>query len=170
MTEPGPAKTGYGALQTSIATLEPVKPAYFMAGVSQRPLMGSRGMPAAGSANSSAAPDSGASQDSALAGGAIPDPHREQPKSSESLPTRLACLESQGKPPVPDAHSKEAAAAGAVTGSAADAELPPDEQLSGKATQDGVAQVPLLGSALEWATADDWQHHFNPLQVALPTI
>ena len=107
--EPGLAETGYGALQTSIAVMDMEKPANHMVDVFQRPSTGRRGMPAASSASSSAISDAGASQDGALPGGAISDSHREQPQPSEPVPARLACLESQAKPPAPEAHSREAA-------------------------------------------------------------
>ena len=105
--EPGPAETGYGALQTSTAVMDTEKRATHMADVIQGPSMGCRGMPAASSATGSAMPDAGASQGSALPGGAILDSHREQPQPSEPVPARLACLEAQAKPPAPEAHNRE---------------------------------------------------------------
>ena len=109
-TEPGPAETGYGALQTSIAVMDTEKPAIHMADVFQRPSMSHRGMPAASSATGSTMPDAGASQGGALPGGAVSDSHREQPQPSEPLPARLACLESQAEP-APEVHGREAAQA-----------------------------------------------------------
>ena len=103
-TEPNPSETGYGALQTSIAAMEPENSsAPYMAWASQQPTMGRTSMPAASSANSSAVPDRGAPQDSASPCSAVMDPHRGQPSA------RLVCLTSLEKPPLPEAQSREAA-------------------------------------------------------------
>ena len=108
-TEPGPAVTGYGALQTSVAVIDMGKPATHTAEVFQRPSTGRRGMPAASSATSIAMPDADASQNGALPGSAIPDSHREQPQLGEPVPARLVWAESQGEPPAPGTHGREAA-------------------------------------------------------------
>ena len=111
-TEPGPAVTGYGAREASIAVMDTEQSTDHVADVSQWPSMGRRGMPAASSANISAMPDAGANQDSASSGSAISDPHRERLQLSEPLPAGLACLPSQHRHPELEAHSTEAAQIG----------------------------------------------------------